>query len=172
MRDLGQKLNEINGMLGVFQQYWPTFKMQDGQAEAWAYALKDYSREELWESVKQFSTEESRVFAPSISELIGRTDTLREINKRKQSDRLALEAPKKSKSDYEALEEYSFLTSRTAPKKNKDDSEHETRKAFRASPQLRKEKEENLRKDGWIKISIPLAGGKFGYQWVKNINYL
>jgi hypothetical protein len=165
MRDFGQKLNEVNGMLGLFQNYWSTFKIQEGQVEAWAHALKDYSREELWKSLEQFRAEETRVFAPSISELIGRTDTLREIDKRKQADRLALEAPKKSKGDYDSLEEYSFLTSRTVPKKNKDDADHETKKAVRATARKRKELEEKYSSEGLRKVSIALGNGRTGYTW-------
>jgi len=168
MRDFGQKLNEVNGMLGLFQNYWSTFKIQEGQVEAWAHALKDYSREELWKSLEQFRAEEARVFAPSISELIGRTDTLREIAKKRQSDLLALDPPKKDRSEFEPLETYAYHASRTSPKKNKDEPDHEVRKAVRATADRRKELADKKIKEGFRKVKIPLGNGRVGYEWIRN----
>lgn len=167
MSNIQDKLAEINGMLALFQNFWPTFKIQEGQAEAWAFALKDYRKEELWESLKQFSTEESRVFAPTISELIGRTDTLREIHKKKASDALLLDPPKRKRSEFEPMETYAYQTTRTTPKKNKDEPDTETRKAIRISVQRLREIEERKIKEGFKKIRIPLGNGRFGFEWLR-----
>jgi len=167
MRNIKHKIDEINGLLGLFAQYWPTFTIQTGMSESWAHALIDYSREELWESLKQFRAEEQRVFAPTISELIGRTDTLREIHKKKASDALLLEPPKRKRSEYEPMETYAYTTTRTTPKKNKDEPDTETRKAVRMSAERRKEIERRKTEEGYRKVTVPLGNGRYGFEWVR-----
>jgi hypothetical protein len=138
----------------------------DGQAQSWTEALKDYDSTEAWEALKQFRSEEEREFAPNISNLIGRMDTLRLVKKQHEDNQLLLAPPKNLRQEYEPMETYAYPTSRTTPKRNKDEPDHEIRKAVRVSPQRRRDIEQERIKAGFRRVSISL-GSRSGFEWVK-----
>jgi hypothetical protein len=157
-------LEQVTKMLGLMCAYWPSFTPVDGMAQMWAEALQGYDNREAWEALKQFRAEEDRNFAPNISNLIGRMDVFREIEKTKASNFLALEAPKVS-NDEPLSELYAYKTSRTTPKRNKDDSDFETRKATRPTADRRKELEKQMMDAGYRKSKVPLVNGLVGFVW-------
>jgi hypothetical protein len=160
-------LQETNGLLGLFVEYWPTFELTDNKAAAWSEAMSDYHKAEAWQALKDFRTEESRVWAPTISELIGRMDYWRDRRAtEKQNEALLLEAPRR-RNDFEPLETYTYKTSRTTPKQKKDEPQWEVKKAVRCSRDRKRELLEEMKKRGYIKRYYDLADGKRGSVWVK-----
>ena len=168
MKTETMNLDAVAKMLAIFATYWTNFVPVDGMAKSWAEAMASHETRLAWEALKQFRSEEDRKFAPTISEFIGRMDTLATIQNKKLSDNaLLLEAPK-IRSETEPIEVYTYKTTRTTPKKNKDDSDHEVRQASRVSQLRRQELDQQRTKDGFRKVAIQLGNVKTGYEWVVN----
>jgi hypothetical protein len=153
-------------MLALFAEYWPAFDTNETRVKAWAEALEDYHKAEAWEAVKEFRCEETRTFAPTISELIGRMDYLRDRRAtEKANEMLMLEAPKRR--DFEPMESYSYKTSRTTPKRKNDDPVFEVKKALRITKERREELYAEMKRKGYVKKLYDLGNGRQGSVWVK-----
>lgn len=154
-------------MLTLFATYWPTFSPVEGMNKSWADSLSEFTDTEVKAAIKQFLDEEDRVFAPSLSELRGRTLVLKSCKNEIDTSILLLESTPKKRKYYQSLEEYSYKTSRTTPKKNKDDADYEIRKALRVTPQRMEEIEQGRIKDGYKKLVTELGNNKFAVEWVR-----
>lgn len=160
------KLKEVvEKVLDLYQSYWPSFSVRENMAEDWTLALLNYDKSEIWKALKEVRSDLSREFAPPLSKLIGTMDQNREIAKIEQAQNMALlEAPRKE-SDFDAIESYSYKTSRTKPKIKKDESDHETRKALRVTRSRRSEIERRMRDQGFVKVTYELGNGVKGFEW-------
>jgi hypothetical protein len=160
-------IDNTTKMLALFTTYWPTFAPIEGMNRSWADSLSEFTDVEVKAAVKQFLDEENRVFAPSLSELRGRTLVLKSCRKEIDTSILLLESPPKKRAYFQTLEEYSYKTSRTTPKRNKDDADYEIRKAWRVTPQRMKEIEQERFKDGYTKRVTDLGNGKCAVEWIR-----
>lgn len=160
-------LKTVNGLLGLVSEYWQTFKLSDNTVAAWAIPLVEYSKPEMWEALKSFQHEEERVFAPSVSEFIGRMDYYRERRANEKAQQFLLEAPASKNRHYEPMETYTYQTSRTTPKRKQDESDFEVRKAVRQTREAKKDYEGKMIANGFVKRLHQLAGGKMGSSWHK-----
>jgi hypothetical protein len=160
-------LERTAGMLTLFSTYWPTFSPVEGMIKSWAQSLSEFTDTEVHAAIKQFLDEEDRVFAPSLSELRGRTLVLKSCKNEVDNSILLLEGPAKKRKYFQTLEEYSFKTSRTTPKKNKNDLDYEIRKAWRVTPQRMQEIEQERFKQGYTKRITDLGFGKCAIEWVR-----
>jgi hypothetical protein len=159
-------LEKTAKMLDLFCAYWPSFSTSVEMAEAWAAALKDYHKAEAWEALTEFRAEEMRVFAPAISELIGRMDYLRDRRAaEKANEMLMLEAPKKR--NFDPMESYTYKTSRTSPKRKSDEPDWEVKSALRITKDRRKELYDEMQKRGYVKKIYSLPNGRSGSIWVR-----
>lgn len=145
---------ETNGLLTIMSEYWDTFEVSEPKVNAWADALSGYSKKETWGALKELRSDEARRFAPTISELIGRIESIRSKSKTEQHARYLLESPARV---HDTLEKYTFRTS----------VNDEVRTAVRITKARRSEIHDQMTKQGFIKETFTLAGGQCGYRYVK-----
>lgn len=154
----------VTQVIGLMALYWPSFVPKSEMAMAWTPDLSRYSREEVWEVLNELKHEETRAFAPSISEMLGRLEALRERAKTRETNRLALDGPRYSSID-EPTEVYSYKCARTTPAKKGDDP-FEVRKAIRISRARFEELKRQKEAEGYRAVFRPIQGNGNGHSTV------
>lgn len=150
-------IQETNGLLAIISEYWPNFEATESKARAWQDAISNYTRNETWDAVKELRAQPDRAFAPTISELIGSIEAIRELKRHdKARTALLLSQPEEVR---ESLESYSYKTT------YKDDL-NAVMNAVRCTKARRDEIHREMTAQGYVKEIIPLSGGKVGYRYV------
>lgn len=154
-------LEETNGLLGIFSDYWPSFELTPTKTQSWQEAIRGYSKTDAWEALRILRREKERAFAPTMSEFMGTMDAIRDKRQ------VAIEINRKLSREPEVRDTMEDYTYEAYVSDKKGGKTLVVKTARRCTKARRQQIEKEQLALGRVKVLFNLSGGKQGHLWRK-----